>query len=119
MPNKTTKLPPLDMDETFGARLQRLRKEKGFTQKALAEKIGSKGIVISDYERGKNRLNDAMIVRFAQALEITTDELLGVEDPEQPTQSLYRRFKKIETLTTESQKAILGTLDTLIRGLMK
>jgi transcriptional regulator with XRE-family HTH domain len=119
MPARSIKLPPLDQDESFGARLKRLRKEKGITQIQLAERIGSKGVVISDYERCKNRLNDAMIVRIAQALEITTDELLGVEDPEQPTQSLYRRFKKIETLPVASQKVILDTLDTLIRGVMK
>ncbi len=56
-------------EETHGQRLARLRKERGFTQKELAERTGLIQARISDYERDKLRLNADMILRFATALE--------------------------------------------------
>jgi transcriptional regulator with XRE-family HTH domain len=82
MPKKPN-LPPLkemDSNETIGKRIARLRNEKGYTQLQLAEKIGIVRILISDYERGKIRLYDEMLARFAVALEVTTDELLGLKN---------------------------------------
>jgi DNA-binding XRE family transcriptional regulator len=37
--------------ETLGRRIARLRKERGYTQVELAEKIGIIQVLISDYER--------------------------------------------------------------------
>ena len=48
--NNKTKQPPLMIgNETFGQRLARIRKEKGYTQVELAEKIGIIQVLISDY----------------------------------------------------------------------
>ena len=53
---------------------------RGITQNRpqieLAEKTGMVQTLVSDYERGKLRLNADMILRFATALEISTDALL-------------------------------------------
>jgi ribosome-binding protein aMBF1 (putative translation factor) len=58
MPRKSRlKLPPLGLPEPFGSRLARLRKERGFTQIELASRIGLTQTLVSDYERGKLRLN--------------------------------------------------------------
>jgi transcriptional regulator with XRE-family HTH domain len=51
---------------------------KGYTQVELAEKIGIIQVLISDYERDKLRPHPEVIVRFAHALNVTTDELLGL-----------------------------------------
>jgi predicted transcriptional regulator len=58
-------------DESFGRRLARLRKERGFTQVEIAERVGIIQALVSDYELDKLRLNAEMVVRFAGALEIT------------------------------------------------
>jgi transcriptional regulator with XRE-family HTH domain len=63
--------------ESFGSRLSRIRKSKGFTQVELAEKMGIIQVLISDYERDKLRLHHDMVARFAQALDVSADELLG------------------------------------------
>ena len=65
--------------ETLGQRIARLRKEKGLTQVKLAEKMGMIQVLISDYERDKLRPHPEVIVRFAQALEVSADELLGMK----------------------------------------
>jgi transcriptional regulator with XRE-family HTH domain len=74
--------------------LARHRKERGFTQKELAAKTGLIQALISDYERGKLRLNSEMILRFATALEISTDELLqpaGPKPARKPSRRVPRR----------------------------
>src|SRR5215475_10357744 len=60
------KLMPVDFDkETLGQRLARIRKERGLTQKDIAERTGLIQTLVSDYERGRLRLAADMIVRFA------------------------------------------------------
>ena len=65
--------------ETFGQRLARVRQEKGYTQVELAEKMGIIQILISDYERDKLRPYYDTIINFSKALEVSTDELLGIK----------------------------------------
>ena len=64
---------PVDFDkETLGQRLARIRKERGLTQKDIAERTGLIQTLVSNSERGRLRLAADMIVRFAVALEIST-----------------------------------------------
>lgn len=58
--------------------LKELRKEKKLTQKELAAKIGIKQNSYSDWETGKNEPNLENIVKLAQLLDTTTDNLLGL-----------------------------------------
>ena len=113
---------PLDPDvETFGQRLARLRKERGFTQVEIAERVGIIQALVSDYELDKLRLNAEMVVRFATALEISTDELLkpqGSKAPlrRKPSLRMLRRLEKIESLPASQQSTLLKTIDTFLRG---
>jgi transcriptional regulator with XRE-family HTH domain len=113
---------PLDeASESIGQRLARLRKERGWTQVELAERMGIIQSLISDYERDRLRMNPDMVVRFAAALEITTDELLqpkAQKRPLRPKTSLrvLRRLEKIEKLPSHQQSTLLKTIDTFLRG---
>lgn len=78
-----------------GGRLARIRKERGFTQNALAEKTGFIQTLVSDYERGKLRRNADMLLRFAMALEVSTDDLLQPGGPtasRKPSRKVLRRL---------------------------
>jgi transcriptional regulator with XRE-family HTH domain len=115
------KLPPLNEGkETTGQRLARLRKEKGHTQVELAEKIGIIQALISDYELDKLRLYDEMLSRFAIALDVSTDEILGLKDRKlkenPPNLRIMKRLKKIEELPPSKQKSILQTIDGFLKG---
>ncbi|OPX99478.1 MAG: HTH-type transcriptional regulator ImmR [Syntrophorhabdus sp. PtaU1.Bin002] len=115
-------LPPLDLgEETIGQRLARLRKERGYTQAELSEKLGIIQALISDYEKNKLRLHAEMVIRFAQALEVTSDELLGLNGTRKLNEGkaslrLLRRSKKIEELPSSQQKTLLKTIDTFLKG---
>ncbi len=122
MPRKSKlKLEPLALgQESVGKRIARIRKERGYTQIELAERIGIIQALISDYERDKLRLNADMAVRFAIALETSTDELLGLKPStkqvKKPSQRVLRRLEKIEALPTHQRNIILKTIDAYIRG---
>jgi transcriptional regulator with XRE-family HTH domain len=110
-------LPP--SDETPGERLARIRKERGFTQKELAEKTGLIQTLVSDYERGKLRLNAGMILRFATALEVSTDDLLQPSGPppvRKPSRKVLRRLERIEELPQRQQLTLLRTIDTFLEN---
>jgi transcriptional regulator with XRE-family HTH domain len=121
--NKTTQPPMMIGDETFGQRLARLRKSKGYTQVELAKKMDIVQVLISDYERDKLRPYHEMIARFAKALEVSADELLGLAPKKNGNNGaslkLIRRMKKIEALPAAQQKILLRTIDTFLKGAQK
>jgi len=121
MPKKSKPAPATADDETLGQRLARIRKERGVTQVELAERTGLIQVVVSDYERGRLRLPAEMAVRFAEALGVTTDELLrpnrkdsAAKSGKQPSLKLVRRMEQIESLPLYQQRALLTTIDTFI-----
>ena len=125
MPRKSKfKLPPLNIGkETVGQRIARIRKEKGYTQAQLAEKIGIIQALVSEYERDKLRPYYDVVIRFAMALEVSTDELLGLKprngNESKPSLKIVRRMKKIESLPESQQKALFKTIDNFIKGAQK
>lgn len=104
----------------IGSRIASLRKSKGFTQKELAEIIGITRTVVIDYECGRVRLYDEILARLAVVLDCSTDYILGLQQPETiinaPQLKITRRMKELEGLPETKQKAILKTLDDLIRA---
>ncbi len=115
------KLPPIELGkESLGKRIARLRKEKGKTQVELAKIMGLTQGLISDYELDKLRPYHEMIVRFAIALDVSADELLGFrqskKNTDKPNLKLTRRMKEIENLPPSQQKVLLKTIDTFLKG---
>lgn len=116
------KLAPLPRGkESLGQRLARFRKEHGYTQTELAAKIGLIQALISDYERDKLRMNADTILRFAAALEVSTDELLRpAKTPtvgRKPSRKVLRRLELIESLPNHQQQTVLKMIDAMLRGL--
>ena len=121
MARKTTSHHANSETESFGQRLARLRKERGFTQVEIAERVGIIQALVSDYELDKLRLNADLVVKFSTALEITTDELLkpkeaGTPLRRKPSLRMLRRLEKIESLPANQQSTLLKTIDTFLRG---
>ena len=118
---RTVALPPLDLgNETLGQRLARLRKERGYTQVEVAEKIGTIQALISDYETDRLHLSAEMAIRFALVLEVSLDELLHPKakrhNGRKPSLKLLRRMKQIESLPPAQQTAVLRTIDAFVRA---
>ncbi len=116
-------LPPLDLGgESIGQRITRIRKERGYTQIELAEKIGLIQFIVSALERDERKLSADMAVRFAQALNVSLDELLGPakEKPakeRKKNRKVLRRLEQIQALPIPQQQTVLKTIDAMLRGL--
>ena len=114
-------LPPIPMGEqSIGRRLAQLRKQRGYTQKELAERMGLIQSLISSYERDKLRLSAEMLVRFSIALKVSVDQILGTTSESHRNNeinlSLVRRLKKIESLPASKRKALLQTIDGFLKA---
>jgi transcriptional regulator with XRE-family HTH domain len=103
----------------FGKRLFALRKTQGLTQVQLADALGTTQRVISYYETEAELPPAAAIVPLARLLQVSTDELLGLE-PRKPAerehpqqQRLWKRFQKMEALPTKDQRAVIRLINPL------
>ena len=94
----------------------------GLTQAQLAELIDSSQRAVSHYETIAELPPAAVLVRLAQILQVSADELLGLkaprratapkEDPE--TRSLWKRFQAVRSLPEEDQRAVIRLINSLV-----
>ena len=117
------KLPELNLSQSIGQNIARIRKSRGLTQIELGNIIGINQYQISDYEIGRLHLSDEMIIRFAKALKTTSDDILGLKesdtDIENPSLKIIRRLIKIEKLPEADQKSLLKTIDMFLKAAEK
>ncbi len=103
--------------EGFGARLATLRQARGLTQAELGAAIGVSQRVVAYYETESQQPPGALLVDLAQALTVSSDELLGlkpiVEKRSPRTARLLKRLQKIEDLPAADQRTVLKLLDAL------
>ena len=94
------------------------RQAVGLTQAELAEKVGILQNIVSAHERGRLRLSAEMLIRFARALDVSTDDLLGIQEkPSNGTtknRRLLRRISHIDKLSKRDQEALLRTIDAFL-----
>lgn len=75
------------MEQTFGERLKKYRKEKHLTQQELAERVGVSDKTVSRWESGGGYPDVPVLVPLARALGVTVDDLL---DDRRPVRTLTR-----------------------------
>ena len=71
---------------TIGANIRFYRKKRGNTQEKLAEMADINEKLIGFYETGKRIPPVINLVAIAEALEVTVDDLCGVNTPEPGTE---------------------------------
>lgn len=67
------------MQESFGQRISRMRKAKGLTQEELGEKVNISSQAVSKWENDISSPDISILVKLANILGVTLDELLGNE----------------------------------------
>lgn len=110
-----------DLGETVGDRIRQLRKTKGLTQRELGRQVGLSQRIVTYYESQGGTLSPELLARFADALDVSTDRLVGREKPtRRPASSntpgelrLWRRFKRVKELPTHDRKTVLKMIDAL------
>lgn len=100
--------------ETVGEKIKRLRKEHGWTQPELAERVGIKDFAtISKIELGKWIPGRAMAERLSAALGITPMELFGWEPSDGIPGEVASRMRN---MSEQQQKIILAFAEFVQKG---
>lgn len=68
------------MGDSFNENLKNARERKGMSQKDVAEEIGVAKSTYSLYESGNREPNVQTIKRIADVLNVSADDLLGLND---------------------------------------
>ena len=116
MPQKHGK----DRDQDFGKRLAELRKAAGYTQQQLASEIGVSRRMIAYYETETGHPPASFLIELARALNVTTDELLGLKPARTAAERaglssrLQRRLRQVERLSPKPKQQILAFIDTIV-----
>ena len=80
----------------YAGNLRRLRRERGLTQKELAEQLGLSTSAIGGYESGHRTPDIKTLVKIANLFDTTTDELLGINDNRFPVSDLDGYHDQLE-----------------------
>lgn len=67
----------------FGKRCTQLRKERGYTRTAFAEKLGIPQTTLRNYELGIHEPGHSFLIQVAKEFGVTTDFLVGLTDEPQ------------------------------------
>lgn len=104
--------------EGFGRRLTTIRKSRGLTQAELGEEVGVSNRVIAYYEQDDAQPPGPLLADLAKALQVSTDELLGIESFKEKTPPrvarLRKRLRQVEKLPKADQQAVLKFVDALV-----
>lgn len=66
-----------DILKQFGQRLKEIRLSRGMSQQDLANKISTSKSVISGYESGRNDPAQSVVIKLADALDVSINYLMG------------------------------------------
>ncbi|MEO6569433.1 MAG: helix-turn-helix transcriptional regulator [Opitutaceae bacterium] len=105
----------------FHQRLRTLRSDRKLAQARVAELLHVSPRVYTRWENGDAVPLFATVVKIADILNVTLDELAGrqelaagearIKNPE-----LHRLYKKVDLLPDEDQKALLVVLGSLVKS---
>jgi len=106
-----------DLRKAFGKRLKDLRKEKGWTQKELANRLEIRYSHLNKYENGMHAPPLEKLIQLAELFDVSLDFLvmgLPMEDSPIRNESLHKRFKTLETFDDEDKQTVIKVIDAII-----
>lgn len=101
--------------EGFGTRLAAYRKERGLSQKALAEAVGATDAMIRRYEGAEYYPRTELLVRIADVLDCGLDELLGRK---RAAHKVNARLQHLVEVISTYPKAEQRTAEAVLEGLV-
>lgn len=111
---------PLDRNmKDFPQRLRQLRTARRITQTRVAELLAISPRVYTRWENGDATPQFATVVKIADILNVSLDELAGRQDSSGEARihnpELHRLYQKVDHLSDEDQKALVIVLDSLVK----
>lgn len=94
--------------KSMGEIISSLRKEKGYTQKELAEKMNVTDKAVSKWERGVACPDVGSLARLAEVLGVSTDVLLNAEHTEKQENPTAQKVKKALGIALKAVPLAMG-----------
>ena len=98
-----------ELQKQLGARVSSFRRARGLSQDGLAAKIETTTETVSNIERGVTWPRPSTLVSIAEALEITTSQLLGDPLPPKPEHPLIQQI--VALLSERNSAELQAVLD--------
>jgi len=109
----------IDM-QGFAERVTALRKQRGMTQARIAELLGMATRSYNRWERGGHLPSLEMLVKAADILAVSLDELVGrqatISEPTIRNAELHQLVQEVDQLPDREQQAVIVMLDGLLRS---
>jgi len=103
----------------FAERLKALREARKLTQARLAELIGVNPRAYNRWERGNFVPQLDTLIKIADALNVSLDELTGrsptAQEPAVHNPKLHALLKDVDRLPDEDQQALVILMDSLVK----
>jgi len=103
----------------FAERLKTLRESRKLTQTRLAELIGVNSRAYNRWERGTFVPQLDTLVKIADVLDVTLDELTGrtttVREPAVHNARLHALLREVDALPDVDQQALIILMDSLVK----
>lgn len=99
---------------SFPERLSALRKERGYTQQQMADKIGMHVSQLKRYESSASQPTIEVFRRIALALNVSADMLLFETGEREPDERLKLQFEAVSKLDEKEREAV----ETMIAGVL-
>ncbi len=100
--------------DIFAERLKAVRELRGLSQTQLAEKAGLPASSVSHFEAGARKPSFDNLKRLAEALDVTTDYLLGRADTPEASGTAARIHRDIHKLTSDNLKLAEDFVEFLV-----
>lgn len=89
-------------------KLKEEREKKGFSQKQISSIIGISASMISSYESGQRTPSILVLAKYAQALSVSTDYLIGIK-----TEIEEHNLLDLSDLSKKEKEAVRALVDAL------
>ena len=97
----------------FPEQVAELRKKKGFTQQAMADKLGIHVSQLKRYEKGTSQPTLDVFRKIVLALSVSADDLL-FDDARGPDDDLRFHFEAVSKLDSDEKKLIKELIEGVL-----
>lgn len=105
------------MTSRIGKIIKTYRKEKGYTQFQMAEKIGVSEFYISALETGSRKPGRNTLIKLSNEMNMPIEALLDLETEQNIKYASEELYEKINSLPQDLQKKIINIIDFIINEL--
>ena len=106
---------------SFGDKVKKLRKERGWSQDVFAEKVGIHGRHVGKYEIGRVLPNAEALINIAKVFDVSLDYLL-LNENETPNpaakihdKELLKNFELLDQMPEKDREVVKSLIDAYIK----